>query len=68
MTKVLAEECEECGDLVEIETTAEQDDGEWRAYDGDRGRCVSCGLEHYVCIDDSDEDNVSAYLRAAIDV
>ena len=59
--------CDDCGDDVRIVTTAPQqpNGGGWCAYDGDEGACVSCGLRHYVHIDDSGSD-VTAWLSAEV--
>jgi hypothetical protein len=55
--------CDECGNDVEIETTAEQCDGyDWYAYEGDIGTCVECGTRHSVCITDDYDGECCGWL------
>ena len=45
-------DCPECGDDVEALTSTGTDG---LAYDGDKARCVGCGLTGTVCVDDDQE-------------
>lgn len=50
-----ADDCERCGDAVEVLTDAEQKDGDVWVCDGDEARCVSCGLKGVISCDSETE-------------